>query len=391
MHVQTHQLPLSGAPVRFKPPQVAPSWALLYAVEGFPVAALASQFRRQFPNSPLFGTTSFRGVFTPAGFLKGAAMLLATPADGVTAVIAARSTGPDRAREAASSAAQELLAQLGDATPSLVMMHATPGFEENVIEGIGDALGSEVPVYGGSAADEELAGRWSIFANDQQLQEGFVLTAFCTSPAPGGARSGGLHGGFLDGYLPTSKSGRVTRASGRTLYQIDGQPAAHVYNEWTGGAIAAELEQGGNVLTKTNLRPLARIIDTRGGLPRRLLSHPHEVLPDGAMSLFTGISAGDEVELMIGTTEPLIQRIDKVVERALPRRRPALRGGVLIYCGGCLAALEDRSTDIAQRFSSAVGGVPFIGAATFGEQGALAGPKNENRHGNLMCSALLIE
>jgi hypothetical protein len=34
---------------------------------------------------------------------------------------------------------------------------------------------------------------------------------------------------------------------------------------------------------------------------------------------------------------------------------------------------------------------PFLGAATFGEHGSFPGPKPINRHGNLMCDAILFE
>jgi hypothetical protein len=37
--------------------------------------------------------------------------------------------------------------------------------------------------------------------------------------------------------------------------------------------------RGGNVLLKTNLHPLGRIIETKAGVPQRLLSHPHRCIP----------------------------------------------------------------------------------------------------------------
>lgn len=40
--------------------------------------------------------------------------------------------------------------------PSLVLLHATPGIEETLIESIDNKFGSQVPIIGGSAADNYL-------------------------------------------------------------------------------------------------------------------------------------------------------------------------------------------------------------------------------------------
>jgi hypothetical protein len=46
---------------------------------------------------------------------------------------------------------------------------------------------------------------------------------------------------------------------------------------------------------------------------------------------------------------------------------------------------------VSTTFSQGIKAAPFIGAATFGEQGCFPGQKAINRHGNLMCDALLFE
>lgn len=77
----------------------------------------------------------------------------------------------------------------------------------------------------------------------------------------------------MSGYLPTNKKGIITKAQGRTIYEIDGKPAAIVYNEWTDGAISEYLEKGGIILAPTTLKPIGRIIGEVMGIKNYLLSH----------------------------------------------------------------------------------------------------------------------
>ena len=48
--------------------------------------------------------------------------------------------------------------------------------------------------------------------------------------------------------------------------------------------------------------------------------------------------------------------------------------------------VRERMGEVAAEVSAALGGAPFLGAFTFGEQGAIV--DSCNRHGNLMVAAL---
>ena len=362
-----------------------PRWGLLYAVEDFPIEQLTAQLARVYPGLRLLGATSFRGVFAERRLVRGAALLLADETDGIDCVTALRAVGPERAKLEAAAAAREVAAALGR-LPSIVVLHATPGFEEAVLAGIVEALGPGVEIYGGSAADDAIAGRWRVFTERGTATQGFALAGLGAA-----VPEVSVHGGFVSGYLPTAKRGVVTRAEGRVIAEIDGERAASVYNRWTGGVISDALRVGGSVLLQTNLHPLARVVEIRSGVPQRLLSHPHEVLQDGGLALFTDIARGDVIELMIGTPEPLVSRAGKVVSRALGRASGRVTGGLLVYCGGCLAAVLDRADDVASAFEAAASRAPYVGVATFGEQGCFTvGRDKTNRHGNLMCSSVLF-
>jgi hypothetical protein len=173
------------------------------------------------------------------------------------------------------------------------------------------------------------------------------------------------------------------------LYEIDGRTAAGVYNEWTDGAIAGAIESGGTVLDETTLHPLGREVASVGGMPYYQLSHPEQVTEDGALALFTRIEEGDEVVCMTGTVDSLTARAGRVAEAARDTRfggEDELAGALVIYCAGCMLAVDDRITEVVDHLNDALDDAPFLGAFTFGEQGCFVG--GNNQHANLMISVV---
>ena len=360
------------------------SWILAYATVDVPLSQKLASLVRAHPGVPIFGCTSFHGVFSPVGFTRGMHGLAATASDAIRAVPAFRAVGAARARTEARSAARDIQNALGEA-PSSILMHATPGFEERILEGIDDAFhGSAPAVYGGSAADDEMRGDWKVFCGTNVIAEGFVLVGFWSRKR--------VFGSFVSGYTPTNTRGVVTCASNRMVQSIDHAPAAEVYNRWTYESIQDKLA-GGVVLHTTALKPLGRLVDKVGAIPRYLLSHPHQVLPDGVLWFFSEINVGDELVMMLGTDSALLERSNQVVNRALSGvdQRGPLAGGILVYCAGCVGVLGDKVPDVANAFRDQLKEAPFVGASTFGEQGCFTGQKTANRHGNLMCDAFLFE
>jgi hypothetical protein len=365
------------------PQTTAPfEWAIAYATVDVPLSAQLAAWAPRARGRVIAGCTSSAGVFSPAGFTRGMHLLVADPEDDVRASVVLRACSSASARRVAREAAEQLVKELG-ARPSTLLLHATPGYEERLLEGISEAFGGDPPpAYGGSAADDDLSGQWKVFAGTKIETEGFALVGFVAVNEPAGA--------FVAGYLPTQTRGVVTRAQGRVVHEIDGQPAAQVYNRWTMGSLDRHMGKSAIVLADTTLAPIGRLIDKQKGMPRYLLSHPHQVQADGALSFFTEFAKGDELMLMMGTPELLLDRTTQVVHRARGGSDEAIRGALLVFCGGCVMAIGDRTKDVARLYAQRVGSAPFVGAATFGEVGCLPGASVANRHGNLMCDTLLF-
>ena len=94
---------------------------------------------------------------------------------------------------------------------------------------------------------------------------------------------------------------------------------------------------------------------------------------------------------MTGTQNSLVERAGRVASlaRAAGRMEDGpVAGALMVYCGGCMLSVQDRLHEVVEGVSTALGGAPFLGTFTFGEQGAILGAGN--RHGNLMISCIVF-
>lgn len=290
---------------------------------------------------------------------------------------------PRAAAQAATQAALTAADRPGEA-PDFVWLSVSPGCEEAVLAGIEDVVGENVPVLGGSAADDTVSGEWEVFERTQAAGNGVIISVLFPSKP--------IYFAYHNGYAPTEHRGVVTKVDGRILQEIDGEPAAAVYRRWTKGRVIPDkVDTRQQVLSQSTMSPLGRAFDQVGGVPFYLLFHPAALLPDDRLELFADASVGDELTLMQGAPDQLTQRAGKVAALAAESGQLApdrIAGALMVYCGGCMLAVQDRLSDVSDGVRAALPDVPFMGVYTFGEQGMVRGGKN--RHGNLMISAIVF-
>lgn len=360
-----------------------PDIVMVYATEHHAGPALIAGLTAALPGVRLIGGTSCGGVMTEAGFHSGPDGALGL--FGVSDPTGAYGVGFAPIGEDAHAAGEAAMAlALADAgrdfeCPTLVWCCQPPGTEERVLSGVEAVIGRRTPIIGGSSADEAIAGAWRQFATGQLLADHVVVAALFPSVRHGAA--------FQSGYAPTGREGVVTKAHDRQVLEIDHRPAGEIYSAWTDGEVCAVT--AGAILAKSTPTPLGRVAAEVGGVPMFVLSHPALMGTGGDVSLFTDIAEGDRIHLMRGSPDSLVKRAGLVVADALamggwPAEDTA--GGLVIYCGGCMLHVRERMDEVAEQVREAMGGAPFLGAFTFGEQGAIV--DSCNRHGNLMVSAL---
>ena len=348
---------------------------------------ILKRLRSLAPGVPLQGGTSCLGVITEEGFHTrdnvGLGILGILDSEGDYGVgIAEYGNDPSKAVTSALVQALDTASRPGE-LPAAVIMTCCPGREEATINAIEAYLGSSIPILGGTSADNDMSGRWRQFGNDVAYREGVSVAALFPSSD--------VSYTFHSGYEPTEHRGKATRASGRVLSEIDDRPAAEVYNEWTSGLIADTLAQGGSLVPAATFSPIGHLVGHVGGIPYFRLSYPVAVLPDKSLQLFAGVWRGDEVVLMKGTPDSLIHRPGRVVEAAIEAAtfdKDEVQGGLLLFCAGCMLAVQDRMDETVDVLRKALRDKPFLCSFTLGEQGCFIG--GENRHGNLMIASILF-
>lgn len=289
-------------------------------------------------------------------------------------------------KDAGANAIEKALRNAGreGELPDLVWISMTPGEEEAMLEGIESVIGSSAPIIGGSAADNDVSGSWSIVAGTTVQGNGVVASVFFSSSK--------ISFAYQNGYAPTSSSGIVTKTDGRRVIEIDNRPAIESYQNWTQGAINASSDGADqNVLAAATLWPLGRPIKTLHGVPYYLLGHPAVVTADGSLDLFATIAPGETLVQMKGDQMELAKRAGRVMSQAVDAgnlSKEEVAGALMVYCGGCMLSVRDHMDVVVSGVNSELANMPFLGVFTFGEQGAILG--EGNRHGNLMISAIVF-
>ena len=366
-----------------------PDFALLFSTVGYDSDKVLGEVVRLLPGVQVYGGTSCLAVQTKDGFHvgeKGSLALLAVATGNITfGVGCANIDDFPSAREAGKAAIQAAIDAAGEkGAPKLVLMTGSVGHEEELLSGIEEVIGKDIPVLGGSAGDNTITGDWKQFANGHVYSNGISLAAIYTDLNVGWA--------YEAGYLRSENKGTITRAEGRIIYEIDNQPAAEVYNDWTGDLVAEELETGGSVLSKATFYPLAKIIK-KEGKEYTLSIHPLSInATDHSLEVFANVEEGDEVLFMHGDWELLLNRALTTPTKALESEslsKEDVSFGIYTYCAGTMLAIpEEERPKMPVLVKTAIGDAPFIGTFTFGEQGHIR--RVGNLHGNLVNSMVVF-
>ncbi len=357
-------------------------------------SAIHEFVRKKFSRAAVIGGTSCAGIMNDERLWGADSIGLLLIDDDAGDYGAAQGTiGEDGATSAEGvlKAALEAAGCPGE-LPELIWVYQMPGREEDVIDGLRRVVGDRCPIIGGSSADNTVEGNWRQLGPDGVLDDGLVVGVLFPS--------GGVSYSFQGGYEPAGPSGivtRVERAAGvvngpafgsRKIMEIDGVSASATYNRWVGNRLEGKLAAGGNILRDTTMYPLALEAGEIAGIPQFRLVHPESLTADGGVNMFARIEEGARIHAMQGDRGRLVERAGRVAREAaarLPGGASSLAGGMVVYCAGCMLAVDDRMPEVSRQVSESFAGAPYLGCFTFGEQGCQV---DRNVHGNLMISAV---
>lgn len=364
-----------------------PQLVILFSAGKYDPKSVLDEVRSRLPTAQIFGGASFMSVMTVDGLHtgeNGSLALLAVSSQNFTFGVGGADMGEfSSPRDAGKAAVQAAINASGkDSPPKLVLMTAFPEAEEDILCGIEDVIGNDVPLIGGSSGNSY--GQLIQFANEKVYSKGISLAVVYTDYKIGWA--------FDSGYLRTEHRGVVTKAAGRVLLEIDGQPAAELYNDWSGGFFDEEVEHGGDILVKSAFYPLAKVVSS-GGIEYMVPIHLTSIdASDHSVNTSARAEVGDTVTLMKGDWSILVNRALNTPTHALESNDISDEDvvfGLYYYCAGALQAVpEDERDKIPSLVETAIGGAPFIGSFSYGEQGHIVG--FGNCHGNLANSIVVF-
>ena len=348
--------------------------AFLYTSVDCDVKKVLDGAKSELGTAPIIGCTSSAGLIVPDGFIsgeKGFTGILAIGDPETEVGVASSERGKDP-RETGRKVAMEAMKKAGRTdAPAYFYMVASPAEEEFYIKGIQDVIGM-VPVFGGSAADNTVEGKWSIYTNDKVFADGVAVAFFYTDKE--------MKNVFTGAYNETTNSGIITKVNGnRTLAEIDGVPALKKYASWT-GAKAKDLKEN-NLLVTTITKPLG-VKDRLGDLVA--IRHPMYGNEDGSMNIGANLAVNTAIIQMEASVDELIDSTGKTMKELNKEMENDVGAYLLIHCGGRRLGIGDRIDEVAKQLKKEAKGVPFIAVFTFGEYGVK--DNGGNTTGGLMLS-----
>ncbi len=328
-------------------------------------------------NVPIIGCTSSAALCTQDGYLNketgySGMMLFGGDLEVVTAGSKKTDESP---REIGARIAKEAISKVKgqDKEPDFFFMTASPANEEDYMKGIQDVIGN-IPVFGGSAADNTVEGKWSILCDGESFADGVAIAIFYTD--------GKMKNIYTGAYHETENVGVITKINGdRTLVEIDHEPALKKYAEWTGKDV--ESLKGNNLLTETICAPLG-VKDPIGKVTA--VRHPMFGNEDYSMNIGANLAVNTAVIQLANSPEGILKANAEAISSLNTLMNNEEKSYFLVHCGGrrlglALSEIEDQ---IYPEVKKAIPDKEFLMVFTFGEYGS--GDHSSNTVGGLSLS-----
>lgn len=283
-------------------------------------------------------------------------------------------------RESVPAAVDEAVAELPDDVSgypylSGITLHdGLDGIGEELALTTKRKLGPKVTVVGGTAADGFRYETTPVF-HDGDVVEDAVVLALVASKSPVAVSVG-------HGHEPISEAHEVTKAEGRTVYELDGRPAYEVWKEAVREPVRETLDLDIEELDRDDER-LPRIMGSYGfGLDQGGRYAIRQMLPgegEGDLFFTVEIPEGVVLRVMHGTPDGQIEAARRTAREARETTEESIAGAFVYDCS-C------RKVILGEEFPTAVDAmvdeldVPLAGLETYGEMcldlGAVSGYHN---------------
>lgn len=329
---------------------------------------------------PIIGCTSSGGIIVPDGIIEsknGFSGMLAFEDNNMKVGIACHEVGKD-ARAIGRKVAIEAVQNSGSTrVPAYFYMVASPRQEEDYLMGIQDVIG-RVPMFGGSAADDTVEGKWKIICNDKTFTDGVAVAFFYTDNE--------IVTSYTGAYRETKNVGLITEVrDDRTLVSIDGVSALKKYASWINES--PQNLRGQNLLIASITKPLG-VKDPLGNL--LVVRHPMfgndmgtRTIIDDTITLGNKVVEKTAIIQLETTVEELIYSTGETLKNVKEQLYTEPAAYFLVHCGGRRLAIKDRLDEVYKHLIKETKNVPFITIFTFGEYGY-------DEHSANICGGLML-
>lgn len=335
---------------------------------------------RKHTDTPIIGCTSSEAIIVPDGIISsenGYSGILSLDDENMTIGVACHEAGKDARTIGRKVAIQAVQNAKSTRAPAYIYMVASPRQEEEYLMGIQDVIG-RVPIFGGSAADDTVEGKWKIICNDKVYTDGVAVAFFYTDSE--------IVTSFSGGYRETENIGLITEVKdNRNLVSIDGVSALKKYANWIGES--PQNLQGKKLLETSVTKPLG-IKDPLGNLT--IVRHPMfgddmgtKTITDDTIILGNKIVAKTAIIQLEATTDELINATGETLKDLKKQLYTEPAAYILIHCGGRKLGIGNRIEEVHKQLLKETKGVPFIVPFTFGEYGY-------DEHSANICGGLML-
>ena len=334
-----------------------PKLGLLFSSTKYNQKELLRGIKSITPDLKIIGCTSSESVMTPDGIIsneEGFAGMMVLEDNELKVGIASAPRGIDPRSTGRKIAQAAMEDAKKDHPPVAFAMFATPKEEEEYLKGIQDVIG-EVPMFGGSASDNNFSGQWKVLCESEEIEDGCALAIFYTTKE--------IKTVLTSSYKETEQMGIITALDDhRRIIEIDRTPALNKYAEWTG--YNAEELMSQNIMTASVPMPLGTT--TLHG-ETVLVRHPQAGNSDYSLTVGANMAENTAIMLMQTDEDGLISGAVENINELKTNFKPAAL--LLIHSDARKNYIGDRMDEDFVAIKNAVGDLPFIVAFTSGEYG----------------------
>ncbi|MBF0097087.1 MAG: FIST C-terminal domain-containing protein [Magnetococcales bacterium] len=356
---------------------LAPDLVLVFGPSAlFASAGFYETLRQHFPTAHLAGCST-AGEIASDRCHEGACVVTAVQFAHTRLRLASATI---QAMEASAAVGQALGQQLqGEGLRGVIVL--SKGLEINgsaLIRGLVAVLGKEVPVNGGLAGDGTRFQQTMVLDNEGCSADKVVAIGFY------GER---IHIGYgsVGGWEPFGPIRRITRCEGNVLYELDGEPALRLYQNYL-GEYAQKLPSSGLLF------PFEMLSEdqARLGLIRTILAVDEA---QGSLVLAGEIDPNGYLRLMHASTNALVDGAELAAQRTRQlsgEKGPGL--AVLVSCVGRKLVMGDHVDEEVEVVSDTLAtGTVLTGFHSYGEISPLFDTVECKLHNQTMTITFLAE